>query len=363
MVSRTDKENALDIALSVASKSQSIQFTAKIMKVSELDREFYQRPQGGWGLAFTRSGFDTVYINKSRLYSTGSDEVGPDEILMLVQHETGHLSLSPIFTKGEMLEFLAIIYQPERNVRLPVTLLKNIPLGNFQNLYSDSIINYKILNNPYIEKSVNKEHRLSTARGMIKVYEGFGVVDGRTKPPSIRKSVFMDVGYQAARKVLAEEGIDPYESEGWTRKNVLNKLDELNFKFSDSNRPAHNAKVADYIWFLRFEEKCDDVVEFFCDGTIKNAAVEEEKMRTKFIDYAVVNKFADTILTSGPNPYKRKEITPRLRSTVEPQARDMYRHAYDTTFNVDMVNFSKLIGIKEWKDVEDEVIGGGAVIP
>ncbi len=368
LVDKAEKRKIANRALQVASSSQDVSLTRVMKSRSEIKKLFYEDPEGGpegsqesFPLAFTVPGQKRIFINTDKLFRGGDEEFPEEAIYFLICHEAGHLSLTPIYMKGDILEILAIIHQPKRDIRFPLPAIEVIKPHSIRNRYQDSLINYNILHNRYIEN--RPEIRRKIAEGAIYTYEEMGnsVTDSESPPRSV--DLFLDVSYQSARKVLHDMGVSPYDSEGYTKEDVLNKLDELDFRFGESNRPEHNAKLAEYIWWLRFEFEAEELVNKLDENNFERWANNERKMREAVMKEKVRRKYAKMILKERDKPVPERHIGRRKMEEVSAPAQRRLNEDYEEYYPDYMEKFSELIGFRKWEDVKDSVLGAGASIP
>lgn len=366
---KLQQDKAVRDGIRHASKMQKMNFRAQMVTVDDLLKENFVDDESTPGarekfeqsLAFTYPGGLDVWVNTDRLYETGSDAISTDAIMMLLNHEAGHLSLTPVYYIGQYHELMAIIHQPNKPHRFPVTFLREEEGRNslinhlFCNLYMDCIINYSILENPYCNKE--KEVKISIAKGMLDVFSGII----QTGTPPYVEDVWRDIPVQACRKILGEEGIEPYASEGYVRKDDLEKMEELNFKFNERNRELHNHKVAELMWWLRFVKQDNFLVNLWSDSRIEEMAELEEDVRDVVIKKEVIRKFAKRIAIEKED-IMEWELTDRIIDENMPEATREFQRVYDETYGVDPKRFAEEIGIELWDDVKDEVIGAGVDI-
>lgn len=368
MVDEEEKLSIANDALKVASIAQKVSLKRVIESEDAIDEMFFDIPGagpaggGGQSPAFTVPGQSRIFVIKDRLFRSGRREYPEEAIYALLSHEAGHLSLTPIYWKGEVLEILAIVYQPGRDVRFPLPAMTQIATdGNFRNFYEDALINFKIVNNSYIND--RPEIRRKMAEGLIYVYDDmFGDIDNNQNPP-LASNMWEEISYQAARRVLHDMGVSPYDSEGYRKEEWLEKLDDLDFKFGETDRPKHNKKLAEFMWYLRFDAKADELVRRLSDSNIKKWVKSESKMRPLKFRATIERQYAKSILMNQARPIPERMIGDDEVNKVRSQAREKWNKDYDNLYPGFMDEFSRKIGLRRWEDVKDQVIGAGAPIP
>lgn len=234
-------------------RAHGTNFELHIKNSNELKSIFPNMGRLGIGdmpYAFNRLGTNRLYVNSNRV-----ENLTECQLFFIVNHEIGHMSLSPIYSMGAHREALAIIYQPNRNdptntleyYRYPTGIYKDIIANTntdlYNNLYSDLLINTTIAKHHYYKNLENGKYSILYNEGLLDFYgDIFHSFNNATPKRTISSDAWwIDISAQVSQREL---GMD------YALHDKLHVLDTIKFKTSDLNRNKHDINVSIFVDYL-----------------------------------------------------------------------------------------------------------------